>query len=344
MILITFLLGISIAFWGIQRLGLLRKLRPGERWAISTLRGKSLSDLSSQLDRAVPSLTAKDIRDIPALFVADPFMVYESSRWHLFFEVMNAKSGRGEIGLATSEDAKQWKYEKIILKEAFHLSFPHIFSHENRYYMIPETFEAEEIRLYEAVKFPEEWKYVQPLVSGKDFVDAVIFYDQSRFWLWTSTVDNKNLYLYSSQTLLGPWKEHPQSPVIQNDAASARLAGRITWMDGKRIRLAQVDEPSYGLKVRAFEITELNPERYAEKECSFSPILQGSGKGWNAKGMHHLDLHQFNQEWIASVDGYRDDASWERDWFWIQMMRKDFSVRLKKRISSCAALKRFLKL
>ena len=59
--------------------------------------------------------------------VADPFMVFENGTWYMFFEAMNDFESRGVIGLATSEDGLSWQYQKIILNESFHLSYPYVF-------------------------------------------------------------------------------------------------------------------------------------------------------------------------------------------------------------------------
>ena len=52
------------------------------------------------------------------------------------------------------------------------------------------------------------------------------------------------------------------------------------------------------------EITKLSRTDYEEREVNLCPPLKASGKGWNADGMHHVDLQQIsNGEWIACVDG-----------------------------------------
>jgi hypothetical protein len=62
--------------------------------------------------------------------------------------------------------------------------------------------------------------------------------------------------------------------------------------------------PIYGNRVRAFEITELTTNSYRETGAGSDPLLGPSGKGWNAKRMHHIDLHQIGENrWIACVDG-----------------------------------------
>ena len=45
-----------------------------------------------------PVLTASDVTDIDAEFVADPFLFYENSSWYMFFEVYVPSKGRGKLG------------------------------------------------------------------------------------------------------------------------------------------------------------------------------------------------------------------------------------------------------
>ena len=75
--------------------------------------------------------------------------------------------------------------------------------------------------------------------------------------------------------------------------------------DGERLlRFAQDGLPDYGSSLRAFEILEMTPHRYAEREVAASPILRASGAGWNGMGMHHLDARPAPQgDWIGAVDG-----------------------------------------
>ena len=73
--------------------------------------------------------------------------------------------------------------------------------------------------------------------------------------------------------------------------------------DNRLYRFAQDDDPSYGIQVFAFEITELTEQTYVEKIVSEKPVVSMTGHGWNAAGMHHVDLHQTEDKWIAVVDG-----------------------------------------
>lgn len=251
-----------------------------------------------------PVLSAKSVTDVRAEFVADPFMVIEDHTWYMFFEVMNARTNQGDIGLATSNDGLNWTYRQIVLDESFHLSYPHVFKWNDRYYMIPETSNAYYVCLYEAIDFPTKWSFVKVLFWG-DFYDSSIFHYESRWWMFTSDRDDV-LRLFHTTDLMGPWIEHPKSPVVCGDANIARPAGRVIVIDGWLFRYAQDCEPYYGNEVRAFEITELTTTNYEEKEIEGNPVLKGSGSGWNAKRMHHIDAHRIgDNQWIACVDGYK---------------------------------------
>src|SRR5207249_786262 len=92
--------------------------------------------------------------------------------------------------------------------------------------------------------------------------------------------------------------------IIEGNRRIARPGGRVLVLDGRPIRLAQDCSPTYGRKVRAFEITTLTPTEYREREATERPILGPSGRGWNKSGMHTLDAHRVRRgEWIACVDG-----------------------------------------
>ena len=123
-------------------------------WSIGIYASKSILGPYSSEGVHNPVLTATDVDDVVAVFVADPFMVKKDSSWYMFFEVFNAESKNGEIGMATSEDGLRWKYEQIVLTESFHLSYPYVFESAGQYYMIPESSNEGSVRLYRAEEFP----------------------------------------------------------------------------------------------------------------------------------------------------------------------------------------------
>jgi hypothetical protein len=275
-------------------------------WSVGIYTGKSPLQLSAATRN--PVLSASDVTDVPARFVADPFMLRVDGLWHMFFEVLNNQNDRGEIGLATSRDGFSWQYKQIVLQEPFHLSYPYLFRWKDDYYMIPETLGANAVRLYRATSFPTGWTLLKDLIPGTH-ADPSIFRFEEKWWLFTCPAPRQHdtLALYSAADLTADWTQHPMSPLIIGNRSIARPGGRVLLHDGRLIRFAQDCLPIYGKQVRAFEITELTSTTYAEREVTQSPVLVPEGNGWNASGMHHLDAHQLEDgTFLACVDGLKD--------------------------------------
>lgn len=274
------------------------------QWSIGIWEGPSPLQLEPVPSTPSPVVRARDVTDVAAEFVADPFMIERDSRWYLFFEVMESRSQRGSIGVATSSDGHAWHYDRIVLREPFHLSYPYVFQKGSDYYMVPESYQAGAVRLYRAVHFPYEWKFERDLVTGLPYVDSSLFQYRGKWWMLTSTPENKQLLLYFADTLEGPWTPHPANPIVRNNPHISRPGGRVLVQGDRVLRFAQDDEPSYGIRVFAFEITELNETTYREKPARDGPVVAASGSGWNRDRMHTVDAHPLGPDrWIASVDG-----------------------------------------
>lgn len=272
-------------------------------WSIGVYDGSTPFDLAVPENISNPVLTGKDVVDIDAKYVADPFMMFKNGKYFMFFEVLNRETDQGDIGYAESEDGKNWNYRKIIIDEEFHLSYPYVFEWDNSYYLIPESREDFSVRLYKATRFPEKWEYVSNLLSGYWYDDPSIFRYEDKWWMFVSTGIHNILNLYFSEDLLTGWRPHPMNPVVKLDKHFSRPGGRVIVYEDKLYRLTQDDDPYYGIQVFAFEITELSKTSYADKLASKKPIVTKTGIGWNARGMHHVDLHKIENKWISVVDG-----------------------------------------
>lgn len=264
----------------------------------------------SPLDRDVmsrgPCLTRKSVTDVRANGVADPFLYSDGHTWHMFMEVVNRRRNRGEIGLAVSADGIDWQYQGIVLREPFHLSYPHVVEDATGIYMIPETRSRRAVRLYKAVEFPRQWRFEQTLLEGRDFTDPTVFHDGRTWWMFVSCMSS-DLLLYYADSLRGPWSMHPESPIVYNDPSRARCGGRPFKRGDTWIRLAQDCSRIYGQELNAFEITTLNKEQYHERPLQETPVLEGTRAGWNAGGMHHLDVQPSNHgRYIVAADGWSE--------------------------------------
>lgn len=280
------------------------------RWGIGIFAGPSPLHLSSMAGVRNPVLTHEDVTDIDATVIADPFLFSSSPREHyLFFEAYDRARQGGVLAVASSPDLRTWKYERVILVEPFHLSFPYVFEWKGDHYMVPESWKAGAIYLYKATRFPFEWQRDTTLLTGDYLVDPALFHRNGRWWMFVETHPKKTgetLRLYSSADLRGPYEEHPMSPIVDGDPASSRPAGRVVEADGKLLRFAQRCFPTYGMEVSAFEIVDLTERNYAERPAASGPILGAAGWGqWNRFGMHHVDAHrQPDGSWVAAVDGW----------------------------------------
>jgi hypothetical protein len=272
-------------------------------WSIGIYSGSSPFNLAPTAPD--PVLSAAQVSDADAYYVADPFMLEHEGRWHMYFEVLLRASRRGVIGLATSRDARTWAYRGLVLEQPFHLSYPQVFARDGIIYMLPETIGAEAVRLYRAVRFPDRFEPIRDLIQGV-YADPTIFFEGGLWWILACSTpyENRTLNLFFAERLLGPWQEHPRSPIVSDDRHIARPGGRVFRCEGKLIRLAQDCVPRYGTRLQAVEITELDRNNYGERVDRANLILQPATVGWNSVGMHHMDPHMLHDgTWIACVDG-----------------------------------------
>lgn len=167
-------------------------------WSVSIYKGNNLSNLKKVEGIRNPVITSKDVTDIVADFVADPFIIRKNGQYSMFFEVVSKYDQKGRIGLALSDDGYNWTYSKIILDKPFHLSYPYVFEFKGQYYMMPECGESGALKIFEAKKFPFEWVFKCDLMVGT-FGDASIFQYNNKFWILSEKKceeeRNNNLHL-----------------------------------------------------------------------------------------------------------------------------------------------------
>ncbi|HEX4275114.1 MAG TPA: hypothetical protein VHZ74_07160 [Bryobacteraceae bacterium] len=284
-----------------------QRIYPGNWFSIGMFAGPSPLELAPAPGAANPVLTYRDVSDAPAIFVADPFIVYDGGRWYMLLEVMNDAGYKGEISVATSANGIQWEYEGIVLTEPFSLSYPYVFDWQGDYYMLPEMYQQNYLRLYKAESFPRGWRPVATFLEGDPIADASIFQWQGSWYILacSNPAGNDTLRLFQASCPLGPWREHSRSPVVTGDPRAARPGGRVVEWKGSLIRYAQVCVPRYGTDLRAFRITRLTPEEYAEEAVDAPPIARPGRTAWNSRAMHHVDPYLLpDGTWLAVADGH----------------------------------------
>jgi len=251
-----------------------------------------------------PIMTAGMVTDVKADFVADPFLIREGDKWYLFFEILESTRHKGIIGLAVSEDGLKWEYDRVVLEEPFHLSYPMVFRHNGEILMVPESHEDYSVNIYKADNFPYGWKKCHTLLEGS-YVDPTLLRHEGVWYMFVSD-RNDMLHLFWAADLYGDWLRHPKSPIIKKDFEHARPGGRVISYGGRLIRFTQNCKPLYGWDVRAFIINELTPHSYREEPFAGNPLMKGSGviSDWNGIRMHQFDAHAMEDgSWVAVADG-----------------------------------------
>ncbi len=299
----------SLASTGLLFLSLSVPGAQASEWSIGIYTGAGPTKFDQPRTVNNPVLTFRDVTDVSASFVADPFIVVVNGTYHMFFEVLNTANGRGEIGHATSPNGTTWTYDRIVLREAFHLSYPNVFQVNGTWYMLPEAGDSGSVRLYRATTFPTTWVFDATLMSGTHWRDNSLLFLNNTWYLFTSPDVDDTLELYTSSDMRGPYTRHPKSPLVTGNASTARGGGPVINTGGHIYRYAQDDYPNYGRRVHAFEITTLTPTDYAEALSPDDPAVAFHGCGWAKEGMHQIaPLQQDPTTWIAAVDGYGDSA------------------------------------
>lgn len=197
-------------------------------------------------------------------WTADPFLVEYENEIYLFAEIFLYKTERnGKIGYCKYKDGKfgQWH---ISMDKHWHLSYPNVFVKNGKLYMVPESYQLEEVCLYELVSFPDKWKKVKTYINNVEYCDSTFMEYEGQQYMFTyercpdRAEDKELLYRLEGGELA-------EKQVISTNQAGARAAGNIIIDNGKYIRVAQNGVPTYGAGLIFYQIDSVWPE-YREHE------------------------------------------------------------------------------
>jgi hypothetical protein len=215
--------------------------------------------------------TATPIPNPRHTFLADPFLLEEGDRTFCFVEELSFEDNRGRISAYELTGASAVRIGPVIV-EPFHMSFPYLFRHAGEIYMVPETGEHRDIRVYRCVDLPGRWELAKVLMSDVATADTMIFEHSGRWWMLTNldAADSGDccgeLHLFhADDPLSSHWLPHPMNPVV-TDARRARNGGLLR--DGATLyRVSQKQAfNTYGSGFAIHRIEVLTPEAYVEVE------------------------------------------------------------------------------
>jgi hypothetical protein len=233
-------------------------------------------------------------------YLADPFPIEVDGRHFLFVEDYSNAARRAVISVSEAGHDDAWSSPRSVLECDYHLSYPFVFEHEGAIYMLPETGEASRVELYRAVEFPDEWRLERVLLDGLTAFDATLHIEDGFLWFFANIVegpeDRGELWLFSSRSLDGEWRPHPQNPIV-TDPGTARPAGRLFRQGGLLIRPGQDCSIGYGEAVVLNRVDALSPGEYSE-----TPIDRIE-PDW-MRGVERTHTYTFDSRY-EYLDGYR---------------------------------------
>lgn len=228
-------------------------------------------------------------------YLADPFGLVRGDALHVFVEafdyrIKRATLERHEFGLADL----RWRGRTTVLDKPFHLSYPQVFEHEGDTWMVPETYQADEIALYRATdESLDHWERECALIGGVPGADASLIEYQGRWWMFYTLVgpgarDQRELHVAHARALAGPWVPLASNPVRVN-REGARPAGQpFIGRDGVLTLPVQDSSTGYGGATRQLRFPVLTPER-VEIEAGAERLTGDLASDTHTAGLHTLN-------------------------------------------------------
>lgn len=236
---------------------------------------------------------------------ADPFLYTHQGKTWLFFEKQNLTDMKGTLWCRNLDDAAAKPVP--VLEEPFHLSYPQVFRYGKYTYMIPETRNAGEVRLYRCVQFPGKWEKVETLLElaavDTTLLQAAALRKGSADWgdanadqdgqYYAFTYTDRHLEIYLCRVEKESFHIIEKKKIYTSEKSEVtRPGGAFLQEDGKLYRCAQNCTDYYGQELIINEIDRLDETHFEEHEyCRLSPE-QIELPGVNAAGIHTYNRNE----------------------------------------------------
>lgn len=264
-----------------------------KNWRVAVIpSGGDAFDLATSA-KPFPALVSWDNLETPSgyTFLADPFFAPDGG---VLVEALEANSGRGALLHMSPNGTTK-------LNEAVgHHSYPSVVEEDGQHYCVPEIADWSPPMIYlladGCAKLGAPIALNIPDPSG--ITDPTFLRHNGKLWLFGNRkAEGSNvLRLWSADSLLSCFTEHPQSP-IRISPNGGRMGGNFLSNDEKLYRLGQNFEVDYGDGIAVFEIGMLNTEHYAECQV-------GGLRFTGVKGPHSFNLSNDHKKVV--FDWYSD--------------------------------------
>lgn len=253
-----------------------------EQWLLGFL---PLAD-GEGAERVLAGISASEFRLLEppqGVFHADPFLVRENDRIYCFYEASPLHPVFGHIEVVVLDlQGQVIEAPRVALRCDYHLSYPQVFRHDGRWYMLPETSANNTIELWVAESFPDRWKREAVLIDNIAAADATLHQDGERWWLLAAVKKDcrkfgDRLWAWHADSPVSTrWTAHAGNP-IRSDVLYDRPAGALFRHQDRLIRPSQDSVKRYGGAIEFREVTELTPDSYAEQALARLEFPRESG-------------------------------------------------------------------
>lgn len=192
-------------------------------------------------------------------WAADPFLVEFKGQIYLFAELYLYKSERnGVIGYCEYQDGQFGEWT-VTMDRHWHLSYPNVFIYDGKLYMCPESYQRDDVSIYQLQEFPDQWKKIVTLIDNEKCADSTFFQYDGENYLFTFKPSFRQhggeLYLCHIKG------EHiDEKQYITDNRMLARPGGNILHIGGKYIRVSQDCSNGYGCGLVFSEIRSVWPK------------------------------------------------------------------------------------
>lgn len=227
-------------------------------------------------------------------YLGDPFVIDHCGETFIFVEDFFLCDGKGRIS-AIKVDGDNYEFLGVALEEDFHLSFPFVFKDGGDIYMVPESCESSNIRLYKSIDFPLKWEFEMELMADVDAADTMLIKNDDTWFMLTNICSAKigdhqsELHIfYADDFRETDWTPIQSGNPVIFDALKGRNGGFFRH-EGKLYRINQVHGQShYGKSFCVNEVITLSTKEYVEKEvANVEPNFMDS-----AISTHHFNANQ----------------------------------------------------
>jgi hypothetical protein len=189
-------------------------------------------------------------------FLADPFYHPKDG---ILVEALRKSTGLGEIVHLSPAGAS------VISDNKGHYSYPATFAHDSEHYVLPEMSEWSVPKLFRLGESRLEEIGPLDVPNSPRLLDPTLHSEGGKIYLFANCAAEGSsvLRLWVSDTLPGPFREHPASPICVSPAG-ARMAGAVRSARGMQLRVGQDNRRDYGDGLVLFRIERLTPGDYQE--------------------------------------------------------------------------------